>query len=416
MPENYKGTEEQFVTDGITVNGAVAGSSMQSTATDRLDLSNLPLKCDKFRDISLPLIGVRPIIENGNTVLFDEKKAAIRDNHTGKTILEAHYDPFTRLYMMPLHDKDLTANTDRALFTSANKSTHPPDQLLALAQGIKLHRAYKLTTYEISVIPNLIKYLHATAGYPTKRTWVRAIKKNFYAGWPGLTVKRVLRHLGPCEHTTDGHMKLVKQGINSTTKPPRKRKKSPRSRHHALSIKIIATDEVTNTHAPGELSGLIGTDLPGRYPITSARGHKYLFVLYDEDANYIHAEPIKSRSQDDLVHGFKACYKALTANNFKAKIIRLDNETSALFKDHIETVEQIEYQLVPPHDHRTNPCERAIQTFKNHFIAMLSGADPSFPTNCWDLLIPQANITLNLLRQSTMQAQTVSLCADPRTI
>ena len=30
MPENYKGTEERFVTDGITVNGAVAGSSMQS--------------------------------------------------------------------------------------------------------------------------------------------------------------------------------------------------------------------------------------------------------------------------------------------------------------------------------------------------------------------------------------------------
>ena len=369
---------------------------MQSKATDKLDLSVLPLKCDKFTEISLPLVGVRPVIEAGNTVLFDEKKASIRDNTTGKTILEAHYDPNRRLYMMPLHDKDIAANAGRAL----HLSHLPPVQALACA--IKQPKAYKLTAYEIDAIPNLIKYLHAAAGYPAKRTWVRAIKRNYYTGWPGLTAKRVQRHLGPCEHTTNGHMKLVSQGTKSTTKPPRHRNK-PRSRSHALSVKIIPTDDVTTDHTPDELSGLIGTDLPGRYPITSARGHKYIFVLYDEDANYIHAEPIQSRSQEDLVGGFKACYKALTNNNFKARVIRLDNETSALFKDHIENVEQIKYQLVPPHDHRTNPCERAIQTFKNHFIAMLSGADPTFPTNCWDLLVPQANITLNLLRRSTMQ-------------
>ena len=40
---------------------------------------------------------------------------------------------------------------------------------------------------------------------------------------------------------------------------------------------------------------------------------------------------------------------------------------------------------------------------KNHFIAMLSGTDPDFPTNCWDLLIPKANISLNLLRASRIQ-------------
>ena len=372
---------------------------MRAKATDRLDLSALPLPCDKFDEITTPLVGVRPVVELGHTVLFDDTKATISNKATGATVLEAHYDPTQRLYMMPIHDKDLAANDARAITTPAHSRT----DIHTLAYGLKLHKAYKMTAYETDIIPNLIKYLHASAGYPAKRTWVRAIKMNYYAGWPGLTVKRVLRHLGPCEHTTNGHMKLINQGISSTTKPPRKRKKTPRSRSHALSVKIIETDDVVTTLTPGELNGLIGTDLPGRYPITSARGHKYIFVLYDEDANYIHAEPIKSRSQDDLIDGFKKCYKALTSNNFKAKVIRLDNETSAQFKEHIETVEQLEYQLVPPRDHRTNPCERAIQTFKNHFIAMLSGADPRFPTNCWDLLIPQANITLNLLRQSTMQ-------------
>ena len=74
------------------------------------------------------------------------------------------------------------------------------------------------------------------------------------------------------------------------------------------------------------------------------------------------------------------------------------------FVSHLETI-NIPYQLVSPGDHRTNPAERAIQTFKNHFIAMLSGTDLDFPGNCWDLLIPQANITLNLLRSARVQPQ-----------
>ena len=35
----------------------------------------------------------------------------------------------------------------------------------------------------------------------------------------------------------------------------------------------------------------------------------------------------------------------------------------------------IKYQLVPPSNHRANNAERAIQTFKNHFIAGLCSVD-----------------------------------------
>jgi hypothetical protein len=60
----------------------------------------------------------------------------------------------------------------------------------------------------------------------------------------------------------------------------------------------------------------------------------------------------------------------------------------------------MEYQLVPPHVHWANAAERAIRTFKNHFIAGLSSTDKLFPLNLWDQLLPQAEITLNLLRTS----------------
>jgi hypothetical protein len=61
---------------------------------------------------------------------------------------------------------------------------------------------------------------------------------------------------------------------------------------------------------------------------------------------------------------------------------QLDNETSA---DLIKAIEErnINYQIASPGDHRLNQAERAIQTFKNHFISILYGTDSSFPANQW---------------------------------
>ena len=57
-------------------------------------------------------------------------------------------------------------------------------------------------------------------------------------------------------------------------------------------------------------------------------------------------------------------------------------------------------QLVEPHNHRLNAAERAIQTFKDHFISGLCTTDVDFPVQLWDQLAPQAQDTLNLMRQS----------------
>jgi hypothetical protein len=69
------------------------------------------------------------------------------------------------------------------------------------------------------------------------------------------------------------------------------------------------------------------------------------------------------------------------------------------------TAQNIAYQLVPPRCHRRSAAERAIGTFKKHFVAGLSSVDPSFPLHLWDRLLPQAEITLNLLRTSRLRPQ-----------
>jgi hypothetical protein len=40
--------------------------------------------------------------------------------------------------------------------------------------------------------------------------------------------------------------------------------------------------------------------------------------------------------------------------------------------------------------------------FKAHFLSILASVDPAFPPNRWDLLLPQAELTVNLLHQSTL--------------
>ncbi len=60
------------------------------------------------------------------------------------------------------------------------------------------------------------------------------------------------------------------------------------------------------------------------------------------------------------------------------------------------------FQLVPPHNHQRNLAEKAIQTFKDHFIAILCRADKSYPLNMWDRLLPQAKHMLNMLQPSQM--------------
>lgn len=144
---------------------------------------------------------------------------------------------------------------------------------------------------------------------------------------------------------------------------------------------------------------MMGMDFCGRYPITSRSGNKYIFVLYDFDSNYVNAIAIKSRKTDEYIKAFQHCYDELRRQGLIAQLLRLDNEVSKALIHTIETNE-LEYQIVSPGNHRNNPAERAIQTFKSYFISTRAGTDPEFPKNCWDLLIPQVILIMNLMRPS----------------
>ena len=60
------------------------------------------------------------------------------------------------------------------------------------------------------------------------------------------------------------------------------------------------------------------------------------------------------------------------------------------------------YQLFPPDDHRRNLAEKSNQTWKDHFIGVMSGKSESFPAHLWCQAIPKAERQLLLLLKSNM--------------
>jgi hypothetical protein len=199
--------------------------------------------------------------------------------------------------------------------------------------------------------------------------------------------------------TAKGHLDQQRKNIRST--------KQPVAEDDDDSTTVETTNHRTNfvyatvgvVHVP---TGQLYTDQTGRFPVDSNEGHKYVMILYDYDSNVILTAPLKDRKGPTIKQAYEQLHRLLVSNKgFRPKLQKLDNEASITLKDFLSD-EGIEFQLTPPGMHRRNAAERAISTFKNHFIAGLAMTDKKFPMKLWVHLLDQAQLTLNLLRQSRL--------------
>jgi hypothetical protein len=249
--------------------------------------------------------------------------------------------------------------------------------------------------YELRNTGSLVHYLHKALFSPTKYAMLQAIKDGHLITWPRLTEDAINKHLTLTPATAMGHMNQRHQNIRSTSKAPIEKQPTP------------DIDLGTKTHLVYAVvvdQGQLYTDLTGEFPVRSSKGNSYVMVCYVYDCNYIKVIPMNSRSASEWVKAYDTVHQELTVKGFKPKLQTLDNEASAALKNFF-IVNDIAYQLVPHHCHRRNAAERAIRTFKEHFVAGLFSVDPVFPLHLWDRLLPQAEITLNLMWTSRLHPQ-----------
>ena len=131
------------------------------------------------------------------------------------------------------------------------------------------------------------------------------------------------------------------------------------------------------------------TDQKGKLPHSSSRGNNYQMIIYEIDGASTWVEVMKNRTEGEMIEARRRGLNRMRQQGITPAHQVLDNKISQTYKDEIRE-SGMSYQLVTPDDHRRNIVERAIQTWKNHFVGVLSGTAAIFPLQLWCQAIPQA--------------------------
>ncbi len=359
LPKKGKSTKEVYLPDNTKLHATY------KTELPFEQLSSKAREADILPGLKTPLISVNKMSEEGYTTIFHPGEKGVTIHQAGTVAITTTIPPILQ---------GCKTNGAKLWTVTADQTT--------TKEGVN-------HAYDLPSISQTVRYLHAAAGYPTKATWTKAIKAGNFNTWPTITPATVNCHFPESDKTQKGHMKRQRQGVQST----RVRKEIEETTSAAIPKEMDVYIKIHNA------TETMHSDQTGRFPATSSRGNQYVMVIVEVDGNFIDAEPMKKKSEGAMIKAYTALWTRLTASGtVKPKTHILNNEASAEFEKAIQ--KNCTIQLVPQDNHRRNLAERAIQTFKNHFKAILNGVDNTFPMRLWDRLLPQAILTLNLLRQA----------------
>jgi hypothetical protein len=148
-----------------------------------------------------------------------------------------------------------------------------------------------------------------------------------------------------------------------------------------------------------KISGVVYNDLTGNFPFMSIDDSVCFFVMYHYKTNAILVKTIKNLDNHSIYEAYKQLFETLEAKGYKPKMNVIDNQAMKYIKKFL-TTKDCDLQVVEPHNHRVDAAERAIQMFKDAFIAALAMTDSEFPLQLWDKIAPQVQNTLDLLRKA----------------
>eukprot|EP00804_Cyclotella_cryptica_P020406 CCRYP_012624-RA/>CCRYP_012624-RA protein AED:0.67 eAED:0.42 QI:0/0/0/0.75/0/0/4/0/921 len=250
---------------------------------------------------------------------------------------------------------------------------------------------------ECSNTQQLIQFYYATMGYPVISTWIKAIDLGYCRGWRELTSNRVWLNVdtwikqGQAFAPQASHMNPTHTPTDSSSPPDTMELPDQAPNNNKTNMVFMTIAEV---------DGQLFTDQTGHFSVTSIRCYNYMVIFYVVDANYIKSYPIKSCHRTELIKAYTNVYNFLRTWGYRPQLHKLDNEMSQDVEEFIAE-NNTKHQYTPPHMHRTNPAERAIRTWKNHFVAIRAGTPSTYRLSNWCKDLEQTDITLNMMRPCT---------------
>jgi hypothetical protein len=127
-------------------------------------------------------------------------------------------------------------------------------------------------------------------------------------------------------------------------------------------------------------------------------------LLHHINSNSMWVEPLKDQKEPTLIAARTRALKQMWQQGIVPKHQILDNQCHGLMKQAIKettlsdgSILKMTYELVPPEEHQRNMAKKSIQTFKDHFVGVLSGCAKTMPMHLWCQLLPQVERQLLLL-------------------
>ena len=224
----------------------------------------------------------------------------------------------------------------------------------------------------------------------------KAIRNGNLLSWPGIDKLNLTDLIGTSLATELGHLNQERKNLRSTSHFCAPQTILPSTKTNEVYIQCFKPQA---PHHQQQLERKLYSDQTGKFPYHSSRGEQYLLVMYNYDSNAIVFEALKSRQGAELAKAFNRCCLKLKVTPTDRNMFILDNKCSNDIKNTISSYNAT-FQLVPPHQHRQNAAETAIKIVKSHLLSGIATCHTQFPITEWDRLLPQAELTLNLLQNS----------------
>jgi hypothetical protein len=246
------------------------------------------------------------------------------------------------------------------------------------------------TTLAHDAIANRIAFYHASCYSPTLSTWCTAIEAGHFITWTILASAAVTKYPPASVAMHQGHLDQVQTNLRTTqacspilsTTTPNENNTQQQTTGDKATLDTAppkpSSSRMRHLYADcNATTGMIYTNPTGRFLTPSISGHQYMRVVYKYDGNYIHSEPMVDCTGPSIIAAYKKAIQYFESR-LKPLLQHLDNEGSLALQSFMDEA-GIAFQLTPSRCHRRNATERAIRTFKNHFIAGLFSTNRDFP-------------------------------------
>ena len=254
-------------------------------------LWDIPVSKNNITDDNYPIPHTHPGLYASRTETPAQKHTAniIRPSIAPLHIFKEHLSTFTEII-----DHNILDNMIQKAATQNNK-TYMKANLVKTIPSIAVIIKKKQTHTDLAA------YLHASCFSPVRSTFSKAISKQFFKTWPGLTPTLINKYLPQVVATTQGHIHQERQNLQSTKfgedptanidKIRKRLRKLQALKTNGKTLEDVLTEELHTDNfptspTPNVLTNEVAymlldrkefstayTDLTGRFPMRSSRGN-----------------------------------------------------------------------------------------------------------------------------------------------